>query len=73
MAIVRNLTLIKCTPGYPMSSGHPSVFGGAAMTAHLPVVVERKRLVGELTAARVQIQITDVPSIVSAPPHERRT
>lgn len=79
MAIVRNLTLIKCTPGYPMSapaampmSGHPYVFGGAARAAHLPVIVERKRFVGELTAARVQIQTTDLPSIVSAPPHERR-
>lgn len=72
MAIVRNLTLIKCTPGYPMSSGHQSVYGGGAMPAHLPVIVERKRFVGELTAARVQTQTTDLPSIVSAPPHERR-
>jgi len=70
---VRNLTLIKCTPGYPMSmTGHPTVFGGAG-TAHLPVIVERKRFVGELTAVRVQAKTTDLPTIVSAPPHERRT
>lgn len=73
MAIVRNLTLIKCTPGYPMSmTRHTSVIGGAG-TAHLPVIVERKRFVGELAAARVQIQNPDLPTIVSAPPHERRT
>ena len=67
---MRNLTLIKCTPGYPMSmSGHPSVFGSAG-TAGLPVIVERKRVVDALTAARVQ---NDLPTIVSAPPHERRT
>ena len=69
---MRNLTLIKCTPGYPMSSGHPSVFGGGTMPAHLPVIVERKRFVGELTAARVLNQTTDLPYVVSAPPHERR-
>ena len=72
MAIVRNLTLIKCTPGYPMSTaGHPSVLGGAA-AAHLPVIVERARFAGELTAVRVQNQTIDLPSTVSAPPHERR-
>jgi hypothetical protein len=76
---VRNLTLIKCTPGYPMSmAGHTYVFGaadvvlGVAGAAHLPVIAERKRFGGELTTARVQIQTTDLPSIVSAPPHERR-
>ena len=71
MAIVRNLTLIKCTPGYPMSiSGHPYVLGSAA-TAHLPVTVERKRGNRALTAVRVQA--IDFPSTMSAPPHERRT
>lgn len=78
---MRNLTLIKCTPGYPMSmTGHTYVFGGADLTAlgstgsgHLPVIVERKRVVGELTAARVQNQTIDFPPVVSAPPHERRT
>ena len=68
---MRNLTLIKCTPGYPMSSGHPSVLGGAVM-AHLPVTVERKRVNRALTTA-VRVQTIDFPSIVSAPPHERRT
>ena len=78
---MRNLTLIKCTPGYPMSmAGHTYVLGGADLaalgsnvSAHLPVIVERKRVVGELTAVRVQTQAIDFPSIVSAPPHERRT
>ncbi len=70
---MRNLTLIKCTPGYPMSSGHPSVIGGGAMAAaHLPVVVERKRFRRELTAVRVLTQTIDLPTVVSAPPHERR-
>ncbi len=76
---MRNLTLIKCTPGYPMSmAGHTSVFGaadvvrGAAGAANLPVIAERKRFGGELTVARVQTQTTDLPTIVSAPPHERR-
>ena len=72
MANVRNLTLIKCTPGYPMSmTGNTSVFSGAG-TAHLPVTVERKRFVGDSLAARVLIQTIDLPTIVSAPPHERR-
>ncbi len=78
---MRNLTLIKCTPGYPMSmAGHTYVFGGADLAAlgstnsgHLPVIVERKRVVGELTAARVQTQTIEFPPVVSAPPHERRT
>ena len=69
---MRNLTLIKCTPGYPMSSGHPSVLGSAGMAAHLPVIVERKRVNRALTAA-VRVQTIDFPSIASAPPHERRT
>lgn len=72
MANVRNLTLIKCTPGYPMSvSGHPYAHGSAGMA--LPsVTVERKRGNGALTAA-VRVQTIDFPSIASAPPHERRT
>lgn len=70
---MRNLTLIKCTPGYPMSmTGHTTVFGGAGTAAHLPVTVERKRYVVDMTAARVQTPTIDLPSIVSAPPHERR-
>jgi hypothetical protein len=69
---VRNLTLIKCTPGYPMSiSGHPYVLGSAGM-AHLPVIVERKRANRALTTA-VRVQTIDFPSTMSAPPHERRT
>ncbi|MBB4907405.1 hypothetical protein [Actinophytocola algeriensis] len=74
------MTLIKCTPGYPMSmAGHTYVFGGANLaalgsigSAHRPVIVERKRVVGELTAARVQTQTIDFPCNASAPPHERR-
>lgn len=73
MAIVRNLTLIKCTPGYPMSiSGHPYVLGSAG-TAHLPVTVERKRGNRALLTTAVRVQAIDFPSIASAPPHERRT
>lgn len=72
MAIVRNLTLIKCTPGYPMSMGHTTVFGGAG-TALLPVIVEGKRFASELPVARVRTQNMDLPTIVSALPHERRT
>lgn len=72
MAIVRNLTLIKCTPGYPMSmTGHPYALGGA-VSGHLPVIVERKRGNRALTAA-VRVQTIDFPSIASAPPHERGT
>jgi hypothetical protein len=54
-------------------TGHTSVFGGAA-AAHLPVIVERKRFVGVPTAVavRLQTQTIDLPSTVSAPPHERR-
>jgi hypothetical protein len=69
VAIVRNLTLIKCTPGYPMSSGTGVP---AAGLGHERVVVARKRLNVELTDARVQTQTIDFPSHVSAPPHERR-
>jgi hypothetical protein len=70
VAIVRNLTLIKCTPGYPMPmSGGSAVFG--AVSGHRPVVIERERFTVVLTDPRAQKQI--VPSIVSAPPHERGT
>ncbi len=78
---MRNLTLIKCTPGYPMSMyGNTPVLGGAFSGAfsgivpgHRHVTVERKRFVVELAAARVQTQTIDFPTTVSAPPHERRT
>ena len=67
---MRNLTL-KCTPGYPVPTS-----GIGAYMAELghQVAVQRKRFAIELTAARVQNPITDRPTtIVSAPPHERRT
>jgi hypothetical protein len=67
---VRNLTLIKCTPGYPMSSSGTRM--PLAGLVHEPVVVGRKRLGAELTAARVQNQTIDFPIHASAPPHERR-
>jgi hypothetical protein len=53
-------------------TGHTSVFCGAG-SAHQLVIVERERFVAELTAARVQTPTIDLPSIVSAPPHERRS
>ena len=79
---MRNLTLIKCTPGYPMSigmafDGGTTVFGTepghrsvSANANAVAVRVERKRVVSNLTAAHAQT--IDLPSIVSAPPHERR-
>lgn len=73
---MRNLTLIKCTPGYPMTTPPmPALWGtgvSGAVLGHRPSTVERKRFVVELTAARVN-QTIDYPSIASAPPHERRT
>jgi hypothetical protein len=55
-----------------MSMGHTTVFGGAG-TALLPVIVEGKRFASELPVARVRTQNMDLPTIVSALPHERRT
>jgi hypothetical protein len=39
---------------------------------HGPVIVERKRFVNELPAARIQNQTTDLPIDASALLHERR-
>lgn len=76
MAIVRNLTLIKCAPGYPMTTPPmPTLWGTHVSGAVLGLrrsAVERKRFVVELTAARVQNQTIDYPSNTSAPPYERR-
>jgi hypothetical protein len=73
VAIVRNLTLIKCTPGYPMPmSGGSAVFG--VVPGSRPVIVERERFAVSLTHANAALkQITDRPTPVSAPPLERRT
>jgi hypothetical protein len=74
---VRNLTLIKCAPGYPMTTPPmPALWGtsvSGAVLGHRRGTVERKRFVIELTAARVQNPTIDYPPIASAPPHERRT
>lgn len=77
MAIVRNLTLIKCTPGRRMSWTSCVRVAGYGMSpvaglGHQPVVAERKRFVNELPAARIQNQTTDLPIDASAPLHERR-
>jgi hypothetical protein len=78
VAIVRNLTLIKCAPGRRMSwtasvpvsgYGMPPVAG----LGHAVVITERKRFAIELPAARIQNQTTDLPLVASAPLHERRT
>jgi hypothetical protein len=73
---VRNLTLIKCTPGRPMATPPmPAVWGTSVSSAVLgngATVVERKRFLTELTVVRVHSQAIDYPSITSAPPHERR-
>jgi len=72
---VRNLTLLKRTPGCPMTTPPmPALWGTSVSGVVLgngTSVVERKRFRTELTAARVHNQI-DYPSIASAPPHERR-
>ena len=79
MAIVRNLTLVECAPGHPMTTPPASLLWGTrvsgAVLDHRPVIVERKRFVTELmvTAAGVQTKAIDYPPIASAPPHERRT
>jgi hypothetical protein len=77
VAIVRNLTLIKCTPGYPMTTLPMPAFWGTSVfgagLGHRRSTVERKRIVVELTAARVQNLTIDYPSIASAPPYERGT
>ena len=80
MAIVRNLTLIKRTPGCPMTTlPMPAPWGTSVPAGVLGKgrgngvsVVERKRFRTELTAVRVHTQAIDYPSIASAPPHERR-
>lgn len=75
---MRNLTLIKCAPGHPMLMSPKSAYQGTSVSfarqEHKPVTVGRTRLGWELGAARVQVQnqTIDFPSIVSAPPHERR-
>lgn len=72
MAIVRNLTLIKCTPGYPVPASMGSAVFGTVL-GYQPITVERERVAAALTAVRTQKHIDDLPAIVSAPPHERRT
>jgi len=76
VAIVRNLTLIKCAPGYPITAPPmPSLWGttvSGAVLGHRRSTVERKRFVVELTAVHAQNLTIDYPSITSAPPHERR-
>ena len=76
MAIVRNLTLIKCTPGFPLTTPPMPAFWGTrvpgAILGNRRGTVERKRFVVELTAARGQHQTIDYPSNTSAPPYERR-
>jgi hypothetical protein len=71
---VRNLTLIKCAHGYPMTTPPMPAFRGTGVSGvvlgHRQATVERKWFRTELTAARVQT--IDYPSIASAPPHERR-
>lgn len=73
---MRNLTLIKCTPGHRMSwaTSVPVAGYGAPVTGlgHGPVMDERKRFVNELPAARIQNQTTDLRIVTSASPHERR-
>jgi hypothetical protein len=76
VAIVRNLTPIKCAPGRHMSWTSPVPVAGYGMPVagqgHAPVIVERKRFVNELPAARIQNQTTDLPIDASALLHERR-
>jgi hypothetical protein len=57
----------------PMPAFWGTTVSGAVL-GNRSVIVERKRFVTELmvTAARVQNQTIDYPSIASAPPHERR-
>ena len=73
---MRNLTLIiKCTPGRRMSwtSAAPAGYGTpvAGLGHRTTVMVERKRFVSELPAARIQNQSTDLPLVASAPPERR--
>jgi len=76
VAIVRNLTPIKCALGHRMPAPMPAVWRtsvSAAGLGHRSVVaIERKRFRTELTTVRVLNQTIDYPSIASAPPHERR-
>jgi hypothetical protein len=76
VAIVRNLTLIKCALGHRTSWTTSVPVGGydapVARLGHTSLMVERKRFVAELPAARIQNQTTDLPYIASAPTHERR-
>lgn len=69
---MRNLS-VKCAPGYPMPVSEGTGVFKAGFRHQSVVVMERKRFALPLTAARVQIQITDLPYPVSAPPSERRT
>ena len=73
---MRNLTLIKCTPGYPMTTPPMPAFWGTsvsgAVLGNRRITVERERVGTELKAVRVQTQTIDHPYIASAPPHERR-
>jgi hypothetical protein len=79
VAIVRNLTLVECAPGHPMTTPPTPVLWGTSVSGvvlgHRPVIVERKRFITELmvTAAGVQTKAIDYPPIASAPPPERRT
>jgi hypothetical protein len=72
---VRNLTLIKCAPGYPMTTPPAPAFHGTRVSGvvlgHRQATVERKWFNTTLTAARVQT--IDYPPHASAPPHERRS
>ena len=73
---MRNLTLIKWTPGCPVTTSPMSAHLGTsvpgAVLGNGVSVVERKRFRTELTAARLHTQTIDYPPIASAPPHERR-
>jgi hypothetical protein len=76
VAIVRNLTLIKCTPGHPMTTPPMPAFWGTSVSGAVigngAKAVERKRFRTELTVVRVHTQAIDYPSHASAPTHERR-
>lgn len=77
MAIVRNLTLIKCTLGRRMSWSTPVPVAGYGAPVAGPdqrlIMAERKRFVNELPAARIQHPTTDLRIVASASPHERRS
>lgn len=78
MAIVRNLTLIKCAPGRRASWTTRVPVAGYGMSpvaglGHRGVIVERKqRFANELPAARIKNLTTDLRIDASAPLPERR-